>query len=438
MCALGPPRGAPATALAHADSYYAATATDAPIFPSLEGEASTEVCVVGGGLAGLTVALELAKARTPVSLLEANFVGWGASGRNGGFVSPGYSCSLRTVEQRLGLDHAKSLHDLAAGGVDYVRETISELNLDKVVVSEGKLLLCRHARTEALRREMEERESKFGETLEFWDKQRVRGTLDSPCYFAGIFNPNAFTIHPLRYCQGLAKGAEEAGAKIYEGSTVISAAREGQGWLISTAKGQIRCRIIVYAASAYGLSQKLFPKIQRALLPIATYMVASESCGILDEIIGFPGGIGDGRRAGDYYRRGPENRLLWGGRITTRAANDRKLARILKSDIARCYPGLKDLKLDYAWSGLMGYARHLMPVIGEIEPGLWAATAFGGHGLNTTAMAGNLVASGIAKEDRRWKLFSPFGPRWAGGKLGLVATQLEYWRLQALDRWDER
>jgi gamma-glutamylputrescine oxidase len=128
---------------------------------------------------------------------------------------------------------------------------------------------------------------------------------------------------------------------------------------------------------------------------------------------------------------------LWGGAITTRVGAPRRLAARMKRDMLSVFPQLGDPRIDYAWAGQMGYARHMMPLIGRLEPGLWMASAFGGHGLNTTAMAGCLVARGITGEDDGYRRFAAFGPDWGGGPLGRVAVQLSYWRMQLADRWTE-
>jgi gamma-glutamylputrescine oxidase len=131
-------------------------------------------------------------------------------------------------------------------------------------------------------------------------------------------------------------------------------------------------------------------------------------------------------------------RILWGGRITTRPASSLAIARELRREMVGTYPQLAHLKTELAWSGLMSYARHLMPQIGELRPGLWYCTAFGGHGLNTTAIGGRLIAEGISGASDRYRQFAPFGLNWAGGGLGLAAAQLTYWKLQAEDWWRER
>ena len=184
----------------------------------------------------------------------------------------------------------------------------------------------------------------------------------------------------------------------------------------------------------------LYPRLERAVLPVATYVVTSESMpDRLAEAIRYPGCIGDTRRAGDYYRLvDGGTRLLWGGRITTRRSEPSQLANMLKRDILAIYPQLGDFEIERAWSGLMGYCVHKMPILAQMEEGLWAATATGGHGLNSTATIGLLAAEAMAGSSDRYKLFAPFKAQWGGGPLGRVGTQLAYWWLQGLDWLEEK
>ncbi len=423
----------------HIDSCYAASAPAARPFPALNSDIETETCVIGGGFAGLTVARELARRGSPIVLLEARRVGWGASGRNGGFVSPGYAADIFALERQLGKAHAKELYDLSREGAVYVRNCLSEPGFAGILGGRGRLRLTRHRCPDAIRRTRDRLEADYGHQLEVWDTASIRQRLRTTTYYDGLYDPESFDIHPLAYVNALAAAAAGAGASIFEASPAAAVLRGRDLWRIVTPGGTVGARHVVFAGSAYGAISGLHRPLDRAILPVATYVVTSEPMRArLDQAIGFSGAIGDTRRAGDYYRKLADGRLMWGGRITTRRCQPHRLAALLKRDILRIYPGLGDFRIEYAWSGLMGYAVHKMPIVGQIAPGLWSCTAFGGHGINTTASGGLLIAGAIAEGDERWRLFAPFGARWAGGPLGRVAVQLEYWRMQALDRWQER
>jgi len=420
----------------HIDSFYAETMTAAPPRPALEGTAEADVCIIGGGLAGLTAARELAAAGKSVVLLESKRVGWAASGRNGGFVSPGFAEGIDEIEQKLGFESAKALWDLSVMGVEYVRDRIDTLKPAGVTVVPGWLKAIRFNDPDYLKKRADVMETRYNYPRVFWPRDKVREVLLTDTYFQALNDATAFHIHPLNYAIALAADAEASGAVIHEGAPATGLSKERAGWGVKTPSGKVLARDVVLAGSVY--PPQIWRPIDRAMLPVATYVVASEP--MPDRLAGairFPGCIGDTRRAGDYYRIVEGGRLLWGGRITTRRSEPAQLADMLKQDILKIYPQLGDFRIDTAWAGLMGYAVHKMPLIGRIGEGLWSCTAFGGHGLNTTAMGGCLIARAIAGGDDAWRRFSPYRPVWAGGSIGRLATQLAYWRLQFLDSVEE-
>jgi gamma-glutamylputrescine oxidase len=192
---------------------------------------------------------------------------------------------------------------------------------------------------------------------------------------------------------------------------------------------------VVFCGSSF-IGQE-FPQLDRTILPVSTYVCTTAPMPEqLQEAIRYGGAISDTRRAGDYYRI-IGDRLLWGGRISTRTSVPRGLKNKLGRDIARVYPSLKGVEIEHAWAGTMGYTIHRMPQIGLLKPGAWVASGFGGHGLNTTAMAGELISTAIVDQDDRWRQFIPFGLVWAGGALGRPLTQSVYWGMQLGDKFDE-
>jgi glycine/D-amino acid oxidase-like deaminating enzyme len=205
-----------------------------------------------------------------------------------------------------------------------------------------------------------------------------------------------------------------------------------------SAGGQARAPHIIFATGGY--TGGLMPVLRRAVLPISTYMMVSEPAPeLIATAIRTPEAVLDDRRASDYYRVvDGGKRLLWGGRITTKAASAAGIAAELRAEMEHVYPQLAPLRTEVSWSGQMAYARHLMPQIGKLAPGAWHVTAFGGHGLNTTALAGRVVAEAICGETNRIAAFAPFPLVWAGGAVGLAVAQATYWKLQLQDWWRER
>jgi gamma-glutamylputrescine oxidase len=418
------------------DCHYARSRADQTQRPYLDGTIAAGTVVVGGGLAGLTIALELARGGHSVVLLEGRRIGWGASGRNGGFCAPGYAVGYDRIAQMAGEQTARELLGLSQDGVGYIANNLAAFGKPVDLKRRGHI----SARRVPARADLERYRDKMaalGLDLRLQGVEQTRALLKSPLYFESIVEPTTFAMQPLDYALAMAREIERLGGKVFENSPALSTGRFGASHLVATPRGKVSAHHLVICTGGY--TGRLIPALRRAMLPIATYALASEANdALLDGAIATPMCISDDRRAGDYYRRTNDGRLIWGGRITARTRDPADLAALLQGDMIEVYPQLAKLRIESAWSGLMAYARHYMPQVGKLDEGLWYCTAFGGHGLNTTAAAGGLIAAAIADGDDRYRLFAPFGLSWNGGPLGPVAAQLTYWKLQLQDWWAER
>ena len=413
------------------ESWYEATAQRPPL-RSFQGAVDTDVCVIGGGFAGLTTALELSRAGKSVVLLEAGHVACGASGRNGGFVSDGFALGIDDVAGKVGLEASQKLYALSKLGTEFVRTTIAA-HEPSLAMGQGMRVCVRHDDRGGLHDYAARLKKNYGVETFSASTGDTRAVLDTQRYFNSIQFPRAFHIHPLRYALLLQRMCEGAGASVFEKSAVTSVEREGSSYVVQTNGGRVRAQHVVHCVSSLG--RDLHRPSGRAVLPVATYVAVTEP--LQQSAIKTREAIVDTRRAGDYYRLVDEGRILWGGRITTAVQEPHRLAEEMRGDMLSVFPQLGNPRIDYAWSGLMGYALHKMPLIGRDHEGQWFATAFGGHGLNTTAMAGGLIARAIAGKDDEFRRFTPFAPRWAFGQLGRVGVQTSYWWMQLRDRLDE-
>jgi gamma-glutamylputrescine oxidase len=415
-------------------SWYAATMVAAPERPPLGLDIDVDVCVVGGGLAGLTVAREVARRGWSVAVLEAKRLAWNASGRNCGFVLPGFAQSVERVVARVGLDHAKSLWALSEVGVNYVRDIIRETGMPGVSPVNGWLDVSKIDNGDESPALAILLAQEFGIEVEGWPTERVRTVLKSESYFHAIHFPKAFHIHALNYALGLAAAAEAAGVRIFEDTPALAIDPAGVRKRVVTPSARVRAAHIVLAGNVH--LGALSSRVAGTLVPVTTYVgVTAPLGGRLADAINYQGAVSDTRFADNHYRVVDGDRLMWAGGLSTWPVDPKSFSGRFARDIARLYPQLGDIVIDHVWSGAMGHAVHRMPQIGEISPGLWLASGFGGHGINTTAMAGELIAHAVVDGDDRWKLFLPYALVWGGGALGRAAIQVAYWSRRRGDEW---
>jgi len=411
---------------AYGSNWYAATRVDGSARPGLTIELDVEVCVIGAGLAGLTVAREVARLGRSVVVLEAKSVAWSASGRNTGVVLPGFAVSADALIERVGLDAAKALWARSEAGAEYVRTAARDM--PGVGLNEGGWLHV--SKTDDIRPLAHEAAllaGEFGAAVEPWPVDRVREALHSPRYFHGLHYPRGFSLHPLNYAHGLAAAAEASGARIFEDTPVLEIDPDGVRKRVITSHSRVRAAHIVLAGNVH--LAELVPQFSRTLLPIFSTVVTTAPLGdqLLDSIR-YPGAVSDDTDlAGHHHRIIEGRRLMWCGRSSVRLGKPHREGEALVRRIRRTYPALRNVKVEHAWIGVAGHTVHGMPQLGEITPGLWLLSGFGGHGINTAAMGGEMLARAIVDNDRSWQMFSPFALVWAGGAFGRAAQPLVGW-----------
>lgn len=423
-------------------SWYASSAPPVGQRPALQGRVEARVCVVGGGFAGLNTALGLVERGVrDVVLLEAREVAFGASGRNGGFVFSGFSRGEASLLADLGPQRARDLHRGTVDAVHLIRDRARRHAIDCDLVDAGVIWANWFRNPAVLRERQALLKTHFGIEWQWMPRAEVRERLLTERYHDALFEPDAFHFHPLRYARGIAARAEAAGVQVHEGSPATGLARDGAGWRVTTPQGEVRAADVVLACGGYLAG--LHGRVDAGVMPIATYVLATEPLGEarLATALRTPAAVYDTRFAFDYYRPLRDTRLLWGGRISVRDRSPDAVRALLLRDLRRVYPQLADVPVAAAWSGLMSYARHEMPQIGQVDAGLWVAQAFGGHGVAPTTFAGELIAAAIADGDARWRGFAHYGLVSALKPAGLLGAQLAYWWYQSQDAlrdWRER
>lgn len=405
------------------DSYYAATARRDRSWPALEGEQSCDVAIVGGGLAGLSAALDLRARGFDVALLEAREVGFGASGRNGGQAIHGLACEPEVVEQQLGLDDARRVFAMSIEALDLLRTRIAQHGV-ACDLRDGWLGLARSAsKGRALAASADRLARVYGYALERIAPADTGRWIASPAFHGGVHDPRSFHLHPLKLARGLALAAHQAGVRLHEHSAVRTLV-PGVQPLLRTDAGTLRARQVLLAGNVY--LGGLVPPLAARIMPVGTFIACTEA--LPPELAAslVPGGqaVCDTNFVVDYFRPTPDHRLLYGGRVSysTRAPAD--LARSMRARLVHTFPQLGGARIEHAWGGFVDISMNRAPDFGRLPAAAGAPAnvyylqGFSGHGLALTGLAGRLVAEAMAGDAARFDVFArlrhrafPGGPR---------------------------
>jgi glycine/D-amino acid oxidase-like deaminating enzyme len=388
----------------------------------LSFDLDADICVVGAGLAGLTVALEAARLGASVAVLEGRRVGWNASGHQLGAVMPGYNLPIGDLIARVGFEDARELWALSKQGADYVRAQVTEELMPGVALGEGALEVSNVDTGDQLIRRLQTLNEDFETEVEGWQVERVREALRTARYFHGTYYPKAFQVDGRKYVHGLAALARRAGARIFEDTPVVSIEPSGVRKRIVTPSARLRASHIVLAGNVHlGSPSK---RLSETLLPMWRYAGITAPLGDrLKEVVAFQGSVADSDGI-DHFRIVQGDRLMWASPETTWAMRPQRFAGAIARRIRTVFPALDRVEITETFGGAMGLTVHGMPQIGQLRRGLWVASGFGRQGMNVSALAGQLIARSILWGDDRWRLFSPFELVWAGGPTGRLAGQV--------------
>lgn len=393
----------------HAPSWYSASANQLPDFQSLKGETHCDVCIIGGGFTGLSAALHLADDGFDVILLEANKVGWGASGRNGGQVGSGQNRDQFTLEKQHGDEIAHQLFDLSVDACELVRHLISTHDIQCDYQSGVLEATISDAEQQEAERYAEHLHKKYNhQSVSVFDRNSLREVLASDAYSGGLLDSSAGHCHPLNYATGLAAAAKRAGATICEQSRVAAIDYDAASThspvkspsqnrhRIKTAEGSVLASKLVFACNGY--LGDLNKDIARRVMPINNYIVATEPLGEEQaaSLIANNMAVADSLFVVNYFRLSGDSRLLFGGGESWGYRFPRDIRALVRPRLLSIFPQLEAAELDYAWGGTLAITRTRMPCYSEPASGVYSASGYSGHGVAMATLSGKLVSDAIA------------------------------------------
>lgn len=389
----------------HIPSWYATTAHPAPDHPQLRGAERADVVVLGGGICGLSTAIELAERGYRVIVLEGERVGWGASGRSGGQAIFGYGCDMSKIEAQLGRDDARKLFDWSVEGVELIAERCRKYAIDCDWQPGHAHAAIKPRQIDELKRWQDDLASNYGyNSTELWDRARLQRDLATERYRALLFDPRSGHLHPLNYTLGLARAAQSLGVRIFEGSRVESVV-EGAELVFRAAHGEARGRFGVLAGNAW--LSGVMPKLEAKIMPVGTYICASAPLGAqrANALIRNHMAVADINFVLDYFRLSSDHRMLFGGRVSYSKLDPPGLRARMRSRMLDVFPQLGDVAVDHVWGGYVDISMSRAPHWGRIGSNLYFAQGFSGHGIAATGLAGRVIAESIHGQSARLDIY---------------------------------
>jgi gamma-glutamylputrescine oxidase len=415
----------------HIGSWYAASTNRTLSFPRLEEDRDVDVCIIGGGYTGLSAAIHLRRQGYSVILLEANRVGWGASGRNGGHVGTGQRVDQPELEKLVGAERARALWDLGLEAVDTVCGLIDEFAID-CDLREGDLLVASSAPAGGeLEGEVELLATTYGyEQLRYVPPSELPELTSAQGMHGGILDRGARHLHPLNYALGLAAAASDLGAELFEDSRVLDY-REDTAVHVRTAGGTVNARYLVLGCNGY--LDKLERRCAGRIMPINNFMLATEPLpeATARQLIREDWSMSDTRFVINYWKLSADNRLLFGGGETYTRSFPGDIKAFVRPYLLRIYPELEHVAIDYGWGGTLAITMSRLPDIGRLSARIFYAHGYSGHGVPTATFAGKILAEVIAGSAERFDIMAGMpSRRFPGGTAlrfpGLVAGMLFY------------
>ena len=395
-----------------------------------------DVVVLGGGIAGCSAALHLAKRGYRVALLEAQAIGYGASGRSGGQTIFGLAAGQQSLASQVGRGDAKHLFDLSIEALDLTQSLIAEHGIDCDYRANHVHVAVKPRHVTELQDWARELHEEYGySSARLLNREELQAHVQSGRYFGGLLDTRSGHLHPLKFTRGLARAAEAAGAMIFENSQVLRY-QDGPEVTVHTRQGTVRCAHLVLCGNAY--IGAVAPPLSRRILGVGTYIIATEPLGEerVRALLPSNAAIADINWILDYFRSSADHRLLFGGRVSYSAVQPPHLGESMRRRMLRIFPSLAGVRVEYVWGGYLDITMSRAPDFGRLAPNVFYLQGFSGHGMTLTGLAGKLVAEAVAGTAERFDVFARIPHRdFPGGRLlrrpSLVMAML-YYRLRDL------
>ena len=416
----------------HTSSYYAATVNEVTDYPAFEGTVSADVCVVGGGFSGVSTALSLVERGYSVALVEANRIGWGASGRNGGQVINGIS-GLEKIRKKHGDGIANMLWDLKWRGNDIIYDRVEKYGIQCDLKGGFLEVAVKPKQLSYLDEYVEERVAhNFPYKYEIWDRQETCDRLGTNSFHGGFICYRDGHVHSLNLCIGEARAAHGLGVKIFEQSPVVDI-EHGARPKVRTANGVIEADSVVLAGNAYSQFE---PKhLSNLVFPAGSYIIGTEplSEDVVNEINPLDVAVCDLTEVVDYFRLSADKRLLYGGACNYSGRDPASIKSYILPRMLKVYPQLKDVRIDFEWGGKIGIVLNRIPAVGRINSNVYYCQGYSGHGVAATHIMGEVMAEAIAGTMEKFDLFADMnhfripGSQWIGNQI--IALGMLYYKL---------
>lgn len=386
------------------ESYYRASAPLLPPFAPLQDDIRCDVCIVGAGYTGLSTALHLAQQGVDVVLLDAHRVGWGASGRNGGQVGPGFNMDQTSLEKKMGRESAHKLWAASVEAVDLVRRLIDTYDLDCEWVDGVVFAEWRQRNLKAGSDYVKKLRTDYGYSkLQTLSASEISAMLGTHVYAGGILDQSAGHLHPLKYAIGLARVATEAGIRLFEGTQVLDV-KENSSVVVTTEQGRVSADNIVLACNGY--IGQLHSDIASRVMPINNFIVATEPLdAIAPEVVAADVAVADSKFVVNYFRLTRDKRLLFGGGETYGLRFPKDIRALVAKPLRKIYPQLASVSLDYAWGGTLAITTTRMPYIAQLGNNALSASGYSGHGIALATLTGKVIADSLCGKSEQMRYF---------------------------------